>query len=101
MTPERWDRVKQLVDEALERTEAERQVFLALVGEVIANAWQAHVAREERGRAERRFNDVRRLATSFLFEFHDAIEGLPGSTALIGRCDTELRRAAPTAPRAK
>jgi eukaryotic-like serine/threonine-protein kinase len=55
-------------------------VVLSLVGGVIATAWQAHVARVQRSRAERRFNDVRRLATSFLFEFHDAIENLPGST---------------------
>jgi serine/threonine protein kinase/tetratricopeptide (TPR) repeat protein len=45
----------------------------------------------QRARAERRFNDVRALANSFLFEFHDAIADLPGSTkarALV------LRRAA-------
>ncbi|HKP86647.1 MAG TPA: protein kinase [Blastocatellia bacterium] len=35
----------------------------------------------QRARAERRFNDVRQLANSFLFEFHDAIRDLPGSTA--------------------
>jgi tetratricopeptide (TPR) repeat protein len=34
----------------------------------------------ERARAERRFTDVRKLAESFLFEFNDAIEELPGST---------------------
>ena len=32
-------------------------------------------------RAERRFNDVRTLAHSFLFEVYDAITGLPGSVA--------------------
>ena len=36
---------------------------------------------QQRARAERRFNDVRHLASSFLFEFHDAIKDLPGSTA--------------------
>ncbi|MFL6274275.1 MAG: protein kinase domain-containing protein [Blastocatellia bacterium] len=34
----------------------------------------------QRARAERRFNDVRRLANSFMFEIHDRIEPLPGST---------------------
>jgi non-specific serine/threonine protein kinase/serine/threonine-protein kinase len=34
----------------------------------------------QRARAERRFNDVRKLANHFLFEFHDAIKNLPGST---------------------
>jgi tRNA A-37 threonylcarbamoyl transferase component Bud32/tetratricopeptide (TPR) repeat protein len=38
------------------------------------------VANEERRKAERRFEDVRRLANSYLFEFHDAIRDLPGST---------------------
>ena len=42
-------------------------------------AYQAHVAREQRLRAEQRFTDVRRLANSFLFEFHDAIADLPGT----------------------
>jgi non-specific serine/threonine protein kinase/serine/threonine-protein kinase len=53
---------------------------LSLAAGIAATGWEVHVARQERNRAERRFNDVRRLANSFLFEFHDAIEGLPGST---------------------
>ncbi len=35
----------------------------------------------EKRRAERRFNDVRELADSFVFELNDTIENLPGSTA--------------------
>ena len=35
--------------------------------------WQARVAAEARARAERRFDDVRRLAQSFMFDVHDAI----------------------------
>jgi tetratricopeptide (TPR) repeat protein len=31
-------------------------------------------------RADRRFADVRRLARSVVFDYHDAIQGLPGST---------------------
>ncbi len=42
--------------------------------------WQARVARAERARAERRFNEVRQLANSFVFEVHDAVANLPGST---------------------
>jgi len=34
----------------------------------------------ERGRAVRRFNDVRELARAVVFDYHDAIEKLPGST---------------------
>ena len=55
-------------------------IVLSLIGGVIATVWQARVAQAERARAERRFGDVRRLSTSFLFEFHDAIATLPGAT---------------------
>ena len=61
-------------------------VMLAIIGGMIATLWQAGVARAERGRAEtertraeKRFNDVRSLAASFLFEFSPLIENLPGS----------------------
>jgi tetratricopeptide (TPR) repeat protein/predicted Ser/Thr protein kinase len=55
-------------------------VFITLAGGLAATAWEARVARAERVRAERRFNDVRKLANSLLFQFHDLIEDLPGST---------------------
>jgi eukaryotic-like serine/threonine-protein kinase len=42
---------------------------------------EAQVARVQEARAERRFNDVRSLANSLLFEIHDSIRDLPGSTA--------------------
>lgn len=56
-------------------------IAISLVCGVLATTWQARVARAERASAQEQFNDVRKLATSFLFEFHDAIENLPGSTA--------------------
>jgi len=43
---------------------------------------ESRVARAERGKAERRFNDVRRLASSVIFEMNDGIANLPGSTAV-------------------
>ncbi len=49
-------------------------ILLTLIGGVAATLRQ-------RARTEHRFNDVRQLANSFLFEFHDAIRDLPGSTA--------------------
>jgi serine/threonine protein kinase len=55
-------------------------VLVSLVGGIVTTARQARIAEANRIRAERRFADVRRLATSFLFEFHDAIKDLPGST---------------------
>ncbi len=56
-------------------------VVLALLAGIVATSWQAQVAKAERAKAERRFNEVRHLANSSLFELHDAIEKLPGSTA--------------------
>lgn len=51
-----------------------------LVGLVTA-VWNARRAETEARRAERHFQDVRQLAGSFLFEFHDAIATLPGATS--------------------
>jgi eukaryotic-like serine/threonine-protein kinase len=56
-------------------------VALALFGGMGVALWQANIARLERVRAERRFNDVRALANSLIFELDDAISDLPGSTA--------------------
>jgi eukaryotic-like serine/threonine-protein kinase len=55
-------------------------VALALVAGIIGISWQARIARAERARAEQQFNDVRKLATSFLFEFNNSIQNLPGAT---------------------
>ena len=55
-------------------------VGLLLTGGLAAALWQAHIARTERLLAERRFDDVRGLAHSFLFDFNDAIQNLPGAT---------------------
>ncbi len=48
-------------------------ILVTLLGGLFATLYQ-------RNKAQRRFNDVRQLANSFLFEFHNAIENLPGST---------------------
>ena len=55
-------------------------VALALVAGTIGTAWQARVARQERARAEQRFDEVRQLANAALFDLHDSIRDLPGST---------------------
>jgi non-specific serine/threonine protein kinase/serine/threonine-protein kinase len=55
-------------------------VLLSLVGGIAATAYQARIARRERATAQRRFDEVRQLAHSFLFEFHDAIQDLSGAT---------------------
>jgi non-specific serine/threonine protein kinase/serine/threonine-protein kinase len=55
-------------------------IGLSLIGGIIGTGWQARIAQRQRVKAEQRFNDVRRLASSSLFEFHDAIANLPGGT---------------------
>jgi eukaryotic-like serine/threonine-protein kinase len=42
--------------------------------------WQARAARFEKDKAEQRFNQVRKLANAVLFDYHDGIIKLPGST---------------------
>ncbi len=63
----------------------------------------ARQARDQRARAEARFNQVRRLAHSVMFELHDAIEDLPGATAarqiLIARALQYLQDLQTTGPR--
>jgi len=54
---------------------------LALVAGSAATAWEAHIANRERARAERRLDDVRRVANSLLFDLQDAVKGLPESSS--------------------
>jgi non-specific serine/threonine protein kinase/serine/threonine-protein kinase len=59
---------------------AAAMTLVALVAGIIGTTWQARAARAARARAEQRFGDVRHLANAFLFEFHDSIADLEGST---------------------
>jgi non-specific serine/threonine protein kinase/serine/threonine-protein kinase len=51
--------------------------LVSLVGGLFIAAYQARLANIERERAERRFNDVRQLADSFMFEINDEIQRSP------------------------
>ena len=55
-------------------------ILVAIIGGIAATLWQARAAQAERVKAERRFNDVRKLANSFIFDLSPKIEKLPGST---------------------
>jgi eukaryotic-like serine/threonine-protein kinase len=55
-------------------------VVVALAG-VSAVVWQAGVARRARASAERRFDDVRKLAGAMIFDLDGRIAALPGSTS--------------------
>jgi tetratricopeptide (TPR) repeat protein len=61
-------------------------VFAALVFGIFGTSWQAHVANvqrqvavTQRDRAEGMFDQVRELARTFMFDFHDEIRDLEGS----------------------
>ena len=54
--------------------------FAAIVSGSVVSVRQAQIARLEKQRAEKRFNDVRQLADSLVFEIHDSIATLPGAT---------------------
>jgi eukaryotic-like serine/threonine-protein kinase len=54
---------------------------LVVIAAGIAIVREARIARIQQARAEQRFESLRRLTNSMLFEFHDSIENLPGSTA--------------------
>jgi eukaryotic-like serine/threonine-protein kinase len=51
----------------------------ALIGGIAMTLQEAQVAEAQRARADRRFNDVRRLADTLIFEVHDSIRDLPGA----------------------
>lgn len=55
-------------------------VALSLIGGLVATTWEARVARRERDLATQRFQDVRELSHAVIFDIHDAIANLPGST---------------------
>src|SRR5207247_1048414 len=63
-------------------TAAALLIVVSLIAGLIATTWQARRATLEKARAERRFNDVRQLAHSVLFDYHDAIKNLSGATAV-------------------
>jgi tetratricopeptide (TPR) repeat protein/predicted Ser/Thr protein kinase len=73
--PDAWTyRTRKFVERQWLGLSAVAAVILALLAGGATTWWQAQ-------RAERRFNDVRRLAHTLMFDIHDAIAKLPGSTS--------------------
>jgi len=56
--------------------------ILLIAGGVVAAVWQSFEARRQQQIAEQRFNQVRKIANSFIFDYHDEIAKLDGSTKL-------------------
>ena len=61
-------------------TAAALVVFSLTVGLAFALR-EAKIAHQQRARAEQRFNDVRTLANSLIFDLHDSIADVPGATS--------------------
>jgi serine/threonine protein kinase/tetratricopeptide (TPR) repeat protein len=55
-------------------------VAALLVALMAGIVWEAHIAQVQRRKAERRFQDVRSLANSLIFDVHDSIQDLAGAT---------------------
>lgn len=55
-------------------------VAVSVIGGIAVTLHEARIAQAQRWLAEQRFNDVRDLANSLLFDVHDSIQDLPGST---------------------
>ncbi len=58
-------------------------VALTLLAATAVTSWQAVVAKRERDRAEQRFEQVRTLTRTILFDYYEQIVKLPGSTPLL------------------
>jgi tetratricopeptide (TPR) repeat protein len=54
-------------------------LLLSLAAGIAGTLWQAHIAREERANADRRFNDARQLANYLLFDLYDSVGKVPGT----------------------
>ena len=59
-------------------------LIASLIGGLLFTLREARIAEAERARAERHFQSVRKLADTFMFKVHDAIEPLAGSTEARG-----------------
>ncbi len=76
-----WYRAAKFIQRNRIGTAAAALILLTLMGGIVATTRQMQVAKKERGRAERRFNEVRGIANSLMLELHDAIKNLPGAMA--------------------
>jgi eukaryotic-like serine/threonine-protein kinase len=55
-------------------------VTVAIIAGATATAWQAHVAARERDKAQNRFRQVQTFSRSLLFDVHNALRAVPGTT---------------------
>ncbi|WP_129648731.1 serine/threonine-protein kinase [Peristeroidobacter agariperforans] len=73
-------RTRKLVMRHKAATVASGLFAVAIVSGIVATAWQAHVASNERARAERHLAEIRKLTNTYLRDVYDAAVNLPGAT---------------------
>src|SRR5271163_1358159 len=56
-------------------------IVIALLAALLVTARETQIAQGERQREEHRFNEVRKLAHSLIFEINDAVQNVAGSSA--------------------
>ena len=56
-------------------------IAVVLLAGMAATLYEARIARMQEIRAEKRFNELRKIANSLMFEIYDSVHDLPGSTA--------------------
>ncbi|HUO31654.1 MAG TPA: serine/threonine-protein kinase [Bryobacteraceae bacterium] len=78
--PPWWRRALKRMGRNKTQTAAAAVVALSIVIGSGTSLWYARQAQTARARAEVRFNQVRRLAHSVIFELHDAISDVAGAT---------------------
>ena len=73
-------RVRRFVRRNRGKVAAAAALALTLVAGVAATAWQARVAAAERDKAQQRFRQVREMSRALIFDIHDALRRVPGTT---------------------
>ena len=57
-------------------------ILITLLGGVTATLWQAREARRQRARAEQRLVETRQFAQALMFDFHNDLMRVPGTTPI-------------------
>jgi len=73
-------RVRRFVQRNRGKVAVAAALALTLAAGVATTAWQARVAAAERDKAQQRFRQVREMSRALIFDIHDALRRVPGTT---------------------
>lgn len=81
--PDRWSyRASKFIRRNRVAVAAASAGVVALIAGLVTALWQVQVARHERVVAERRFDEVRSIAGTLMFDLHDAMLTVPGTAKM-------------------